>query len=199
MIYYTSDLHLFHDLVADMRDYRDGQAMAEAINAYMRDTLKKRDHLWILGDMTAGGHIPEMLRMVDGWPGVKHLVAGNHDPVWAFNRRSGRVMRKYLDVFDTVASAARRRINGGEVLLSHFPYDGDHSVEDRYASARLRDAGIPLLHGHTHSHDAYSWSKNDTFQVHVGWDAWRSLVTEAEVVNGIIRDENLKYAKAERQ
>jgi calcineurin-like phosphoesterase family protein len=36
-------------------------------------------------------------------------------------------------------------------MLSHFPYKGDHKPGDRYPEWRLRDEGLPLLHGHVHS------------------------------------------------
>ena len=144
--------------------------------------LRKDDHLWILGDMTAGGHIPLMLEVVSGWPGVKHLVTGNHDPVGPHNRRGYRLMRRYLDVFESVSPYQRRRINGIEVMLSHYPYGGDHTVTDRYEAIRLRDVGLPLLHGHTHdAATRHHLSNRGTPQIHVGWDAWQRLVTEADI------------------
>ena len=174
-IYYTSDLHLFHDKVADVRGYKDGDEWACVVDEYMRG-LNKRDHVWFLGDMTGGGRINEMLDMVSRWPGTKHLVTGNHDPAWPANRDSRRYLRRYVEVFDTVAPWHRRRIGGRDVMLSHFPYEGDHTDEDRYSAMRLRDAGLPVLHGHTHSN-----LKGDARQVHVGWDAWWKVVPEEEI------------------
>ena len=47
---------------------------------------------------------------------------------------------------------------------------------------RLRDAGNPVLHGHTHSTEKVSFSACGTPQLHVGWDAWGRPVRFHEIV-----------------
>jgi calcineurin-like phosphoesterase family protein len=109
--------------------------------------------------------------------GTKHLIVGNHDGCFLQNRNSHSWQHKYLAVFESVQSAARRKVTleDGRViefLLSHFPYDGDHTPGDRYEQWRLRDQGLPVLHGHTHVGGVFSQSKNRTLQMHIGVDAW---------------------------
>lgn len=81
-----------------------------------------------------------------------------------------------------MASLARRRINGVDALLSHYPYDGDHTQQTRYEAYRLRDTGLPLLHGHTHQSEQITRSMlTGAPQIHVGWDSWHQLVTADQI------------------
>ena len=48
--------------------------------------------------------------------------------------------------------------------------------------AGLRDAGNPVLHGHTRSTEKVSFSACGTPQLHVGWDAWGRPVRFHEIV-----------------
>lgn len=52
-------------------------------------------------------------------------------------------------------------------------YTADHGVA-RHMQWRLPNYGELLLHGHTHSTDAIT----SALELHVGWDAWKCLVTE---------------------
>ena len=75
------------------------------------------------------------------------------------------------------------------MLLSHFPYDGDHTTTDREQQYRLRDLGLPIVHGHTHAAKIVTRSQEGTLQVHVGWDTWGGLVDWDEVVS-IVEEES---------
>jgi len=114
-------------------------------------------------------------------PGTKHLIAGNHDRCHPMHRDAHNWQRRYLEVFDSVQSFARRRIAGRQVMLSHFPFSGDHTFEDRYTQYRLRDEGAWLLHGHTHS-----MSKGEGRQIHVGADAWGMAPVSLEVIEKMV-------------
>lgn len=50
-------------------------------------------------------------------------------------------------------------------LFSHFPYEGDHTSDDRYTDLRALDNGDPIIHGHVHG----SWRIKDR-QFNVGVD-----------------------------
>lgn len=94
----------------------------------------------------------------------------------------------FHEVFEGVAPFARLRWNREPVLLSHFPYDGDHTREDRHREFRLKDHGMPLLHGHTHSSHKFSKSRFGTLQIHVGVDAWDFTPVD---LNKVFREGNL--------
>ena len=128
-------------------------------------------HGVVLGDLavtTNRDRLAEVLDRIGNLPGTKHLILGNHDTAHPKHRDAHRHQRTYLRVFESVQVMARRRIDGVEVMLSHYPYAGDHTVDDRDIQYRLRDAGRWLVHGHVHAVDRVTGPR----QVHVGLDAW---------------------------
>ncbi len=194
-VWFTSDLHVGHQLPAGerMRGRVLPRYVGAEVDAHDRmlaanwdRCVKPEDVVWVLGDISAGGDLAQAyaLNWIHDRPGVKHLVAGNHDGCWPGLRDSHRWQSAYLQVFASAQAFARRRIDGRSVLLSHFPYAGDHvDGGDRYSQYRLRDEGISLLHGHTHSSERVSfaarldWESDPlvhkmSTQIHVGVDAW---------------------------
>ena len=123
------------------------------------------------------------------WPlagrlnGEIHLIAGNHDAAWPGHRDSFKHQREWLDHFASVQPFARRRIEGQDVMLSHFPYAGDHTDEDRFVQYRLRDTGGWLIHGHTHGTRKVSGK-----MIHVGLDAHDLKPVPMSWVQKVIRD-----------
>lgn len=169
--WFTSDLHLGHPSVAAMRGFADPGDHDAAVLDAIRSRVGPRDTLWVLGDLALSG-LTSALTAVAALPGTKHLVFGNHDGGHPMHRRSSVLHHRYLDTFASVQSVATRKFGGTTVLLSHFPYSGDHTAVQRYPQWRLRDCGVPVLHGHTHTATRQSTSTNGTPQIHVGLDAW---------------------------
>jgi len=165
-VFITADPHLFHPLVAELRGFASVAEHNEAICQGITERVGVRDQLWILGDI-ALGRWEEALDLLGTLAGTKHLIAGNHDKVHPMHRNAHRFQRRYLDVFESVSPFARRAVAGRRVLMSHFPYRGDHTAIERDMQYRLPDMGEWLLHGHTHSDQKLSGR-----QVHVGVDAW---------------------------
>lgn len=198
-VWLTSDLHIGHQLAARHRreafivdgfnDLSDDDVMRwhDALLAAIWDsTVKPSDTVWVLGDISSGTRGAQLsaLEWLKQRPGVKHLISGNHDSTAPIHRDSHKWQRVYMEAFESVQSTAKRRVGlpSGHVsaLLSHYPYAGDRG-EDRYSEWRLRDEGHPVIHGHTHSTDKVSFSPRGSLQVHVGFDAWDSLVHWDEV------------------
>lgn len=191
-VFYTSDLHIGHRLVAEDRAaragvvlpavYRTPEETADIIVKWHDSTLARNwdkvvspdDVVVVVGDIAAGGgrHCREALAWIEARKGRKRLIAGNHDPVHGMHRDAFKHYGKFMEKFESVETFARIRVEGTEVMVSHFPYDGDHSAEDRHTQYRLRDEGVPIIHGHTHSSEKVSMSRAGTRQVHVGVDAW---------------------------
>lgn len=192
-VWFTSDQHLFHRAVAYDRRYggwpedrtkitpEDVEWHNDLLAENWDKTVKYGDVVWVLGDLIAN---PKSLEPALEWvkqrAGEKHFILGNHDPAHPMSRESHKWQGKYLTAFKSVQQSARRRINGQEVLLSHFPYEGDgEGREDRSTQFRLRNEGLPLLHGHVHSKDKLTHVYSPTNgeeptvpQIHVGLDAW---------------------------
>lgn len=122
-------------------------------------------------------------------PGRPVLIAGNHDEVAGFRSKglNARIRPEWANTFVTITDFAFLKIGGHRVALSHYPYDGEGDREfeggDRLEEVRLRDLGVPLLHGHTHARHQAHTSKLGTPMFHVGPDAWdMELVPESTIV-----------------
>lgn len=174
-VWFTADTHFGHKAMAaagkgwrpfDTIEDHDAH-LVEQWNSVVRPD----DQVWHLGDVGMGSD-EATLALVGSLPGHKHLIAGNHDSVWSGHRQAYKVHRRWLEVFESVQPFARRRIYGKTVLLSHFPYSGDHTEVERYAQFRLPDLGDWLIHGHVHD----VWSIKDR-QINVGVDVrfWRPV------------------------
>jgi calcineurin-like phosphoesterase family protein len=172
----TTDIHIGHELVALDRGFSSTKDHDDFFAQQWVENVTKKDSVWILGDLASSNPKPalELLRKL---PGIKHLVAGNHDPVHALYPDAHRQFRKYLEVFSSVQMAASRRIGNRNVVLSHFPYEGDGiDKEDRYNQWRLRDEGLWLIHGHVHK----AWKVRGR-QLNAGFDVWQRPVSFDEL------------------
>lgn len=196
MIWFTSDLHIGHAKIAELRadatsswHLDDIAGHDNTLAANWDDRIRPEDQVWILGDISAGGSGAQhsALEWLDARPGHKHLITGNHDGPHPMNRDAHRWQNLYLGgAFESVQAFARRKIAGRSVLLSHFPYTGDHTTDDRYTQYRLRDCGTPLLHGHTHSTERVS--RAGTLQIHLGLDAWNLTPVSLDEIAQTVSD-----------
>ena len=88
-VFYTSDLHIGHGRVADIRGFTSTRDHDAAIREAWCAEVTARDTVYILGDVAVSG-FPYALGFLKALPGRKHLVAGNHDPVHPMHRRTDR-------------------------------------------------------------------------------------------------------------
>lgn len=181
-VWFTSDLHFGHKMVAGLRGFEDPDVHDAVVINSIVQVVRPGDALWILGDFSASNQgwdkaVSAMTQIRDRVEGVQiHAVAGNHDEFHPMHSKAAKALRIASGVFDTVQQTATKRMGGQRVLLSHFPYSGtgsDHG-EERYTQWRMPDLGMPMVHGHTHNKDqVMHLSDNGTPQFHVGWDAHR--------------------------
>lgn len=155
--HYTADLHIGHEFVAQTRGFASAEQMDAQLVANWNANVRPRDSVWVLGDVTAGGFNDYHIDVLKQLNGTLHLVAGNHDKCHPLHRNGHTKIRRYMEVFETVQIAAEHRIDGHKVLLSHFPFSGDHTEGDRYEQWRLRDEGAFLLCGHVHAEWHFSY------------------------------------------
>lgn len=171
-VFFTSDTHFVHPRVAELRGFASAAEHDDELVRRWNAVVRPRDTVWHCGDV-GGGSATAVLDQVDRLNGTIHLVAGNHDQVWPGNRDAYKHQRNWLGYFASVQSFACRKFAGVPINLSHFPYNGDHTPEDRHCEYRLADFGAPILHGHTHASSVITRSNASTaLQVHVGVDAW---------------------------
>lgn len=142
--------------------------------------MSESDEVWILGDLTLM-KISRVTPLVARLNGTKKLVLGNHDTAHPLMRGWEGEYQRAQELFAFVGTMATVRLLGETVFMSHFPYEGDHTREERYSQHRLPNCGNFLLHGHTHS----ASREGGSGQLHVGWDAWGRLVAEGEVTKAV--------------
>lgn len=180
-VFYTSDPHFGHQKVSEIRGFNSTEDHDASIVETWSRQVNNKDVVYVLGDLAMSNH-EYALDLIKSLPGTKHLIPGNHDPSHPMHRRSKtRHLRDALSVFDTVQPFVHSKLAGVYFAMSHFPYeswgDGQDRPGSRYNQWRLPDLGLPLLHGHTHGTE-----KAHDNMFHVGWDAWKRLVTQEEVI-----------------
>jgi calcineurin-like phosphoesterase family protein len=190
-IWFTSDTHFGHKMMAARRGFTefaddslpDVKAHDEAIISNWNRLVKPDDLVWILGDVGMSNQTTT-LTQVANLNGRKQLITGNHDPVWPGHRDSRKYQHTWFQVFESVQAFAKIRLGDQMVLLSHFPYEGDHTENDRATQFRLRDEGLPLIHGHLHCEETITGSHS----IHVGLDAWQLAPVRESTIMGLLRN-----------
>lgn len=202
-LWFTADPHIGHRRLTEIRGFGDDTAAHDAALAANWDArVRPEDTVWVLGDLTLGP-LHNALMWFVARPGRLRLILGNHDAGHPMHRTAHKDQHRYLDVFEYVATSARIRILGGDVLLSHFPYPGTSEgtdengrpFDDRYLQYRLPNLGMPLIHGHTHRAEKLSWNRNAramTPQFHVGLDAWDLAPVALHDLEDLITDTLIK-------
>lgn len=165
--WFTSDTHFGHRMLVEKRHrpYSSVEEMDEDLIDRWNEVVKPGDVVWHLGDFGMG-RVADYLPIVHQLNGHIQLVTGNHDRPWPGNRDSWRHQGAWFRAgFESVQAFARVRVQGVRVLMSHFPYEGDHTDDERASAYRLRDTGEWLLHGHVHD----AWAQRGR-QINVGVD-----------------------------
>jgi calcineurin-like phosphoesterase family protein len=168
--WFTSDTHFTHERVVsyDKRPFRDAAHMDRVLIDNWNDRVDDDDEVWHLGDFSNESGMEQALGYLRQLKGHKRLITGNHDKCWPGKIFGWKFQRAYLDAgFEVVLPWAQIRIGSVKVNLSHFPYMGDHLVNDRDVEWRLPVQAKPILHGHVHT--KFRKSGN---QINVGVDAW---------------------------
>lgn len=118
--YFTSDLHLGHNFVARKRGYSNTEEHDEAILETLKGTLKRRDVLWVLGD------VGERIWRLKEVHGRKKLVMGNHGD------------DKDLDVFESIHGFIKHK----NMWLSHCPIHPQELLGKVNLHGHLHDGGL---------------------------------------------------------
>ena len=203
-VFYTSDLHIGHKLVAverfcrvhgtgpdDVIDVEHAVSWHDAVLAENWDnTVDDADTVWVVGDISVGGSMQRpALEWVSQRTGIKKLIAGNHDGVHGSHRDADKWFEAYAGVFRHVGDFMRRRVAGHTVMMSHYPYEGDHTPVDRDTQYRLPDEGHPVICGHTHSIERVSRTAAGTMQINVGADAWNMTPVPHSTIEEMVKSE----------
>lgn len=182
--WFTSDLHIRHTNQAIRRGIDNIDEHDDILARNWDRLIRPQDHVWMLGDLTGRrGHEQAGIDWIAQRPGVKYLIAGNHDSCHPLHSRAHKEQSKYLEVFAAVQQSATIKIQGHRVLLSHFPYSADHTEVARYPEWRFQNRGQWLIHGHTHSTEKVKGK-----EIHVGVDAHDLAPVSLHWIEHIIKE-----------
>lgn len=172
----TSDTHFGHTNIAKFtgRPFDNSDSTYEMDLALCKNwngAVAANETTLHLGDV-ALGKIEESLQWIAKCNGRKILMPGNHDQIsFKYNKnRHDKVQHLYDAVFDWIAPESGiqlKAVKDGEeryLQASHYPafkdlagavgHDGK-PMKDAFAALRLDTEILPLVHGHTHSHDIF--------------------------------------------
>jgi calcineurin-like phosphoesterase family protein len=184
MRYFTSDLHLGHRSIIKNanRPFESVSHQTAVLEAIWYGTVGADDEVYVLGDFLMGDGSD--LRRVSRWPGRIKVVPGNHDmchPMHAEHAKAARRLRHYgIEVLDPQVSI---EIGAHEVLLCHFPPDGDSRAgRMRYPEWRPSEIGW-IVHGHVHT----MWRQRGQW-INAGVDAWAGRPVSEKVIAELMED-----------
>lgn len=183
MRYFRSDDHLGHKNItryeAAARPFgNDLEAMFICLRDRHNSLVAPSDDVYHGGDL--GWTDAWIERYLAEFNGNHTLTSGNHDESFQLRSKAAKARRRLIRMgfVDVVDGLELTLSDGTEVLMSHFPYYGDHTMTERFMEVRPRDDGKPLIHGHVHS----MWQTLD-HMVNVGVDAWDLYpVSEDQIV-----------------
>lgn len=170
MIYFTADLHFYHDKIIrhTQRPFRNVEEMNTALIKKWNDKIFYDDEVYILGDFTMKG--PDMAyACLSSLRGRKHLIRGNHDHFAdspAFEQSLFLSVENYMEI----------TYQNTKFVLFHYPileWNG-------YGK------GAIALHGHQHNHKNYNIEnrKAGILRYDVGVDANNmEPVSADEIIN----------------
>lgn len=140
MIYFTSDLHFYHDNIIKYcnRPFENSDVMNQKLVQNWNKTVNANDEVYILGDFTLKGAelANESLAQLKG---RKNLIIGNHDNFITQTRFETHLFEKIKDYH-------KIKYNNEVFILSHYPFlEWDMSRR-----------GSIHLHGHQHNQAEYN-------------------------------------------
>lgn len=140
MIYFTSDLHFYHEKVINFanRPFDNADEMNRVLIDNWNRTVSAKDEVYILGDVTMKGpeYATEVLSQLRG---KKYLIKGNHD-TFADKKTFDRT------IFEWVKDYHEFSYQNTRFVLFHYP------IEEWSGYFR----GAVHLHGHQHNHEDYN-------------------------------------------
>jgi calcineurin-like phosphoesterase family protein len=195
----TADVHFGH---ANIRTYETGRLRwlgltvdsttedhDDALEALWNAQVEPDEEVIIVGDLFMG-NLTDSLARGKRLNGRKFLVPGNHDRMHPMQAKSqekrDRMTGRYNEEADVIIYKTdfTMDMDGIEVRVNHFPYEGDHKEVERGGEFRPIRAPYnrPLVHGHVHS----MWKTNGN-QFNVGLDAWEGLFCTPEQIAAYFR------------
>lgn len=160
--------------------------MNNALIEGWNDTVGPEDDVWLLGDAVMGT-FAENVHLLGELNGKIRLVPGNHDRVHpAYGEKRPHKIVEFTELYSRYVTIQPLEVTKFGFHICHFPYEGDHTDEERYTEYRPENSGKVLLHGHVHN----LWKVNGR-QINVGVDVHDYRPVSLEQIRELCEAEGL--------
>lgn len=175
MIYFTSDLHLFHSqsFLWEPRGYSNAEEHVEGIISSWNSVVNPEDEVYILGDLMLND-TDAGIEAFNRLNGKKYIIIGNHDT----DTRVERYKNELLNT-EVIGFGARFKYRKYGFYLSHYPT----LVSNFDAEEPLRKQVINLC-GHSHTKDKF-FDMDKGLIYHVEWDAHGKPISIDEIIEDL--------------
>jgi calcineurin-like phosphoesterase family protein len=116
MIFFSSDLHLYHKAILSSRPYYSIEEMNETLIDNHNELVDHTDTVYWLGDFGLNVGKNQLIRDLNRFKGQKHLIIGNHDDAKQLKTMIG------LSNIRSVNDVLELNINNKSIFLSHYPH-----------------------------------------------------------------------------
>lgn len=142
-VFFTSDLHLGHESIIQMRDrpFSNVEEMDNTLIQNINSKVGKNDKLYILGDISMHISPEEANSLIRRIHGRKFLILGNHDVTGQKDE-----CRYDPSLFEWVGFYKRISTYELNIVMMHYPM----------MSWPRMARGAVMLHGHIHSDPSYN-------------------------------------------
>lgn len=153
-VFFTSDLHFGHTNCATWRGFSSPERMNEVLIDNWNSVVRQGDFVWLLGDAVMGKFV-DNVHLLGELNGTIRLVPGNHDRIHpGYGEKREHKLAEFRELYERYVSICplEVHVSSGDfgLTLCHFPFQGDHTDEDRFVEHRPTDDGQLLVHGHVH-------------------------------------------------
>lgn len=183
MIYFTSDLHLFHDreFLYKPRGFDNVDDMVKVLIENWNNTVTDEDDVYILGDLMLNDNDKgmEVLRQLKG---KLHIILGNHDTDTRVT-----LYKNLVNVVE-ITYATIIKYKKYHFYLSHYP-----TMTGNLENGHLSEILINLF-GHTHQQ--VNFYNDIPWMYHVGLDSHNMQLVS---LDQIIEDCKIKMQECKEQ
>jgi len=173
-VYFISDLHLSHKNILKyqpnrmemmgLTDVDDIEKHDEYILNMWKSTLKRGDHVYVLGDMILANYeqTKKLMNQLKSTGCKIHLIIGNHDKKYEF-------FSNLFESIDTIKYTIFKKSTFDfldadfRVVMCHYPL----------VTWQHKTRGCVCLHGHTHNHSPWE-NEGVDLRLNVGFDSTMS-------------------------
>lgn len=167
MKFFSSDLHLFHTMLAHERGFSSAIEMNDHILNMLNSMIRSEDEFYILGDFSFG-KADETIKWLDRLDCKNlYLIRGNHD--------GDKIINKISDYFIWIKDYYILKIKNDEA-----PNEIQHLILFHYPMLTWDRAHYGTWQLCGHSHGSLD-EKFESTRIDIGWDCWQRPITYEDI------------------